>query len=174
MEKTLMRITKAPGTLLLVTLGLFAQSVFASEAPLVLKRNMLTMDAAEAIGRETIKACRKEGVNVAVTVVDRAGQTMVVMRDTLAMALTLDISQQKAYSALSFNSRTRDLDGRFKGPGSIAKVNGVITSAGGVPITAGGNILGGVGVSGAPSGDTDEKCAMAGINAISTELEMAQ
>lgn len=169
-----MRISKRLVALLVAPFGFLAQPGFASEAPLVLKRTVLTMDAAEAIGREVIKACRKEGVNVAVTVVDRAGQTMVVMRDTLAMHLTLDISQQKAYSALSFNSRTRDLEGRFKGPGSIAKVNGVITSAGGVPITAGGNILGGVGVSGAPSGDTDEKCALAGIQAISTDLEMSQ
>ena len=47
-------------------------------------------------------------------------------------------------------------------------------SAGGVPINAGGSILGAIGVSGAPSGEVDEACAQAGIDAISDDLEMAE
>ena len=46
-------------------------------------------------------------------------------------------------------------------------------SAGGLPIQVGGSLLGGVGVSGAPSGETDEMCAQAGINAVQDDLEMA-
>jgi uncharacterized protein GlcG (DUF336 family) len=45
-------------------------------------------------------------------------------------------------------------------------------SAGGVPINIGGTIMGGVGVSGAPSGEIDEKCAVAGIDAVRADLEM--
>ena len=40
-----------------------------------------------------------------------------------------------------------------------------------VPIEAGGSILGGIGVSGAPSAEADDKCAKAGINAIKDALE---
>ncbi|MFK5894393.1 MAG: heme-binding protein, partial [Pseudomonadota bacterium] len=40
-------------------------------------------------------------------------------------------------------------------------------------INIAGIIYGAVGVSGAPSGKTDEKCAKAGVEAISEELEMA-
>jgi uncharacterized protein GlcG (DUF336 family) len=155
-------------------LGLtFISAQAVAEDTLILKRPIMTLDAAEKIARTAIDTCRKKGINIGVTVVDRSGQTLVVMRDTLAMPLTLDISQQKAYSALSFNTTTASLEGRFKGPGSVAKVDGVITSAGGIPITAAGNILGGIGVSGAPSGKTDEECAKAGLKSVSTDLEMS-
>lgn len=46
-------------------------------------------------------------------------------------------------------------------------------SAGGVPIQVGGSLLGGVGVSGAPSGETDQECAQAGVDAVQTDLEMS-
>jgi uncharacterized protein GlcG (DUF336 family) len=45
-------------------------------------------------------------------------------------------------------------------------------SAGGVPINVGGFIYGGIGVSGAPSGETDEVCAQAGLDAVAEDLEM--
>ncbi|MFM1892131.1 MAG: hypothetical protein RLZ44_1208, partial [Pseudomonadota bacterium] len=37
----------------------------------------------------------------------------------------------------------------------------------------GGALVGAVGVSGAPSGETDEECALAGIAAVQDDLEMA-
>jgi uncharacterized protein GlcG (DUF336 family) len=132
----------------------------------------LSMESALKIAQAAIQACRKEGVQVAVTVVDRGGNPQVVLRDVLAMDLTLAISKQKAYTAMSFNAATSSLEGRFKTHGSIAKVEGLVFSAGGVPINAGGTIYGGVGVSGAPSGKTDEKCAAAGVKAITADLEM--
>jgi uncharacterized protein GlcG (DUF336 family) len=131
------------------------------------------MDMAMKLANKTIEACRKEGMNVAVTVVDRGGHPQVVLRDTLAMDLTLGISRQKAYTAMSFNSPTSALTGRFQGSYSVPKVDGVIIAAGGLPINAGGAIIGGVGVSGAPSGEIDEKCAKAGLDSIQFELEAA-
>ena len=44
--------------------------------------------------------------------------------------------------------------------------------AGGLPIQAGGRLYGGIGVSGAPDGKTDEACAQAGIDAVIDDLEM--
>lgn len=169
----MIKLNKKSLVFIFATIGLLPLQGHATDAALVLKRPILTMDAANTIAQETIKSCRKRGVNVAVTVVDRGGQVMVVMRDTLAMPLTLEVSRQKAYSALSFNSVTSSLEGRFSGPASIAKIDGVMDSAGGVPINAGGNILGGVGVSGAPSGKTDEACAQDGVKAVLTDLEMS-
>ena len=46
-------------------------------------------------------------------------------------------------------------------------------STGGLPIQVGGALLGGVGVSGAPSGTVDEECAQAGVEAVQTDLEMS-
>lgn len=144
----------------------------AEESPIIpIKR--LSMETAQRIAQAAVLACREEGVQVAATVVDRGGHPQAVLRDVLAMDLTLTISQQKAYTALSFNSSTSALEGRFEGAYGVPKIDGLVVSAGGLPITAGGTILGGVGVSGAPSGETDEKCAQAGIDAVSDDLEMA-
>jgi len=134
----------------------------------------ITLETAMVIAQEAIKTCRTEGVQISVTVVDRAGAPQVMLRDVLAPTISTTISEQKARAALSFNLKTSGMKGRFTEHGSVAKVDGLIFSAGGVPINAGGRILGGVGVSGAPSGILDEKCAQAGIDAVVDDLEMAE
>lgn len=145
----------------------------ADNVPPTLPIRALHLDPATKAAQAAIAACRKEGMNIAVTIVDRGGNVQVVLRDTLAMPLTPEVSRQKAYAALNFNLPTSQLEERFKtmfGPG---KVQGIVLSADAVPISAGGTIIGGLGVSGAPTGITDEKCAQAGLDAILTELEMA-
>ncbi len=145
----------------------------ADDTPMTTQIQRLTMDTAVTVAQATIEKCRGEGVNITVTVVDRGGDVQVVLRDTLAMDLTLEISRQKAYTAMSFNTPTSQLTDRFTSPFSVGKVQGVLMSAGGVPINAGGTIIGGIGVSGAPSGETDELCAQAGLDAILDDLEMS-
>jgi len=158
---------------LLLSSALFANRAHADEAPLWVSVKRITLETASIIARRAIEVCREEGVQVSVTVVDRAGAPQVMLRDVLAPEISMTISEQKARTALSFNAKTSALKGRFAEFGSIAKVKGLIFSAGGVPVNAAGRILGGVGVSGAPSGALDEKCAQAGIDAIIDELEMA-
>jgi uncharacterized protein GlcG (DUF336 family) len=154
-------------------LGLSASGPLHADDNVLVNTPRLTMDAALRIAQATIEACRKEGVQIAVTVVDRSGHPQVMLRDVLAMDLTLPISQQKAYTALSFNTPTGQLGARFQEPFSIMKNPSLVASAGGLPITAAGALLGGVGVSGAPSGVTDELCAQAGLDEVSADLEMA-
>ena len=151
----------------------FALPVMAAEkeAPVTVPIPRLSMDIAMKMAKAGIDACRKQGLNVAVTVIDRGGHPQVVLRDTLGMDLTLTISRQKAYTAMSFNSATSQLEGRFPGAYSVPKIDGILIAAGGLPVTGGGSILGGIGVSGAPSGAQDEKCAQAGIDAVKFELE---
>lgn len=143
----------------------------ASE-PLTVNIKRLSLDTALKIARAALAQCRKEGVQIAVTVVDRGGHAQVMLRDTLAMDITVPISKQKAHTAMAFNTPLSQLEGRFKGAYQVPKLNGLIVSAGGIPINIGGTILGGIGVSGSPSGITDEKCATAGLNAVKTDLEM--
>ena len=149
----------------------FAVPSFAEEAMTVSIKRM-KMETALRIAQGAIKACRKEGVQIAVTVVDRSGQTQVVLRDVLAMDITLMISKQKAHTAMAFNSALSDMEDRFTKPFSVAKIDGLVMSAGGIPVNIGGSILGGIGVSGAPSGEVDEKCATAGLDAVRDDLEM--
>ena len=144
-----------------------------AEQPVIVPIHRLSLDMATKAAQAAIAECRKQGVQVAVTIVDRGGHAQVVLRDVLAMDLTLAISRDKAYTALSFNSSTAGLVQRLAQANSIGKIDGVIAAQGGLPISAAGNLIGGIGVSGAPSGVTDEQCAQAGLNAIAADLEMA-
>ncbi|MFK5913429.1 MAG: heme-binding protein [Woeseiaceae bacterium] len=148
-----------------------SSTAFAEE-PLTLSVKRLKMETALRIAQAAIIQCRKEGVQIAVTVVDRSGHAQVVLRDVLAMDITLPISKQKAHTAMAFNSELSKMEGRFTRPFQVAKLDGLMVSAGGIPINIAGSILGGIGVSGAPSGETDEKCAKAGLAAVSEDLEM--
>ena len=158
--------------LILFTLSLSSLPVSADEQAMTVSMKRLTMETALRIAQAAIAQCRKEGVQIAVTVVDRGGHAQVVLRDVLAMDITLPISKQKAHTAMAFNSALSEMEGRFTKPFQVAKLDGLIVSAGGIPINIGGNIMGGIGVSGAPSGVTDEKCAKAGLDAVSADLEM--
>lgn len=167
---------KLPATLAAtaLTLGLVAAPLQADEAPVTMNIKVMTLDTASRLAWATLEACREAGVNVAVTVVDRGGNTQVVLRDTLAVDLTLEISRQKAYTAMSFNGPLSEMEERFTKPFQVGKVDGVVFSAGGLPIHAAGRIIGGIGVSGAPSGETDEMCARKGLDEIRMDLEMVQ
>jgi len=166
-----MNKNKLFGITLASVLALGAATPAVAEEPVVnIKR--LSMEMALKLAQAAIAQCRKEGVQIGVTVMDRGGHPQVVLRDVLAPDLTLLISRQKAYTAMSFNSPTSAMENRFTQPFSVGKVEGLVFSAGGLPITAGGMILGGVGVSGAPTGEQDERCARIGLESITADLEM--
>jgi uncharacterized protein GlcG (DUF336 family) len=159
-------------TLLLAVLAI--NHAHAADQPVIVKIPRMTMETAERIAQGAIAECRKVGIQIGVTVIDRGGHPVAVLRDTLAPDLTLEISRQKAYTAMSFNAVTSTLEDRFTKPFSVGKVPGLVFSAGGVPISAAGNIVGAVGVSGAPTGEQDEKCAQAGLQKVSFDLESAE
>ena len=162
------RIKQIVGLLLGVAI---AQPLLADEPPMTVNLKRLSMETALEIAKGAVEACRKEGIQIGVTVVDRDGTVQAMLRDTIAAPITTTISQQKAFTAVNFNAATSQLTSRANTP--IGRVNGLVMSAGGLPIQAGGMLLGGVGVSGAPSGETDESCAQAGIDKVADDLEMA-
>ncbi|MCW9031623.1 MAG: heme-binding protein, partial [Gammaproteobacteria bacterium] len=84
-------------TLLTLALSFSSLSVAADEGMTVSIKRM-KMETALRIAQAAIKACRKEGIQIGVTVVDRSGQVQVVLRDVLAMDITLPISKQKAHT----------------------------------------------------------------------------
>jgi len=160
-------------TLLAITLAGFAAGTAAQDLPVVVKIPRLTVEASKQIAQGAMDACRKQGIQIGVTVVDRSGDAMIFMRDTLAPRITIEISRQKAFTAVNFNAPLSSMENRFTKPFSVGKVDGLVFSAGGVPIEAAGNIVGAVGVSGAPSSEQDEACAREGIKRIQFELESA-
>lgn len=167
-----MRLSRFVTLLFSLALCMSPFTVNASDEAMTVSIKRMKMETALRIAEAAIKACRKEGVQIAVTVVDRSGHAQAVLRDVLAMDITLPISKQKAHTAMAFNTPLSQMESRFTKPFQVAKLDGLIVSAGGIPINIGGSILGGIGVSGAPSGETDEKCAKAGLAAVSADLEM--
>lgn len=159
------------------TFSAMALASVVASAPALAEDNMviqvkrMSMDTAMTVAKATIEACRERGIQVGVTVVDRDGVAQAVLRDTIAPTITLPISQGKAYAAVMFGVATSELSERANTP--IGRVQGVVMAAGGVPIQVAGSLLGAVGVSGAPSGEADQECAQAGVDAVQTDLEMA-
>ncbi len=148
---------------------LSASVLSAGESPAIAVKR-LSLESATTVAQGAIKACRDKGIQIGVTVVDRNGIVQVALRDTLAPTITLPISKGKAAAAANFSVATSELKSRANSP--IGRVPGLVMSTGGIPIQAGGSLYGAVGVSGAPSGETDAECAQAGINAIIDDLEM--
>lgn len=140
--------------------------------PVLVPIKRMSLDTALKAARAAIDACRNEGVQIAVTVIDRGGHPQAVLRDVLAPDLTLAVSRGKAYAAMSFVTPTSQLEGRFTHPYGPPSAGPLVVSAGGLPIQAGGELVGAIGVSGAPSGQTDERCARKGFEAISEDLEL--
>ena len=85
-------------------LAVFVGQPLHAEEAMTISTKRMTLDTATRIAQAAVEQCRKEGVQVAVTVVDRWGHPQVVMRDVLAMDITLPISQQKAHTAMAFNT----------------------------------------------------------------------
>jgi len=157
---------------LLVASGLVVAMVpVANAQDLTVDVPRLTLEVNNKIAMETIKACEAKGIPVSVTVVDRNGIIMVQMRDSMAPPVSLPISQKKAYTAVMFNANGSQLVSQAEG--ALPTLGeGLAFMAGSVTISAGGRLFGAVGVSGAPGGDIDEECAVAGVESVQMDLEM--
>ena len=158
-----------PQLAVLVAAMTLSASVLATEPDSISLRRM-GLELALRAAQQALASCRAQGLQVGVTVVDRSGQVQVALRDVLAPQLTLQVSQLKAYTAVSFNAPTSQLE--RQGNSGLAHVPGLLFQAGAVPIAAGGTLYGAIGVSGAPLGSGDEVCAAAGAAAVATELEL--
>ena len=132
-------------------------------------RPMLAMDLAVA----TMQACQAEGYQVGVSVVDRFGIEQVFIRDRYAGAHTIETAFRKAWTAVSFKTDTLSL-AEATAPGTISsgirEISQALPLGGGVMIEVGGTLVGGIGVSGAPGPDIDDRCARAGLSAIEDQL----
>ena len=154
---------------LLATTAALAQTSTATHTVRV-----LTPEAAQKAVNAAMAECRRQGFQVAVAVVDRAGVTQSLLRDRFAGAHTPDVAADKAWTAVSFRTPTTEL-ARATQPGQpssgLRSVQRFTAVGGGLTIEAAGSIVGGIGVSGAPSGDADDSCARAGIAALRDDLE---
>ncbi|AZI44967.1 hypothetical protein EHF33_18870 (plasmid) [Deinococcus psychrotolerans] len=97
----------------------------------------------------------------------RSGVTLAVARSENAGPHTLGASSGKAFTSASARALTSDIAKNLPNNPALADIPGYLVLAGGAPIRVGGAVVGAVGVGGAPSGLTDEKC---GTDAVTTVL----
>jgi uncharacterized protein GlcG (DUF336 family) len=108
-----------------------------------------------------------------VTVLDRSGQTKVVLHDDGANPHTIENSLRKAYTSLTFRVPSGEYGKRVTANPTLAgalHLDKITTLEGALPIRAGNQLVGAIGVSGAPGGDKDAVCAQSGIDRIAKGL----
>jgi uncharacterized protein GlcG (DUF336 family) len=120
-----------------------------------------------------VEACTRRNLRVTAAVVDRGGTLKALVRGDGAGPHTASTAERKAYTSLTFRAPTAALAERALGSpagAQLAQIDRVILLGGGVPIRAGEDVIGAIGVGGAPSGATDEECANEGIARIQDRL----
>lgn len=144
----------------------------AAGAQVLQERNM-PLAIAQEIAQATVEACATKNFNVTATVVDRAGVTRAVLRADRAGPHTVAASRDKAFTAASARNATGAIaEGVEKNPAqrNVAAIEGFLLLGGGVPVKVGDEVIGAVGVGGAPNGLIDEECANAGIEKVKAKL----
>ena len=163
------------GVLLSVLAGAYLlPSTGQTEDNGLVEHKTLSLGLAADLAEAALKSCQKADFQVAVAVVDRFGVLQVLLRDRYAGPHTPDTARRKAWTAVSFRTDTQSLVNRTSpdSPQAAARdITGALMLGGGVPIEARGAIVGGVGVSGAPGGEQDDRCARDGIDAVVEHLE---
>jgi len=159
----------------LLSLALLVTSLPLMAAhPDMLPVKQISLELARDVAMGAVEACRKDGFNVSVVVLDRAGNVQVALRDTLAARHTLEIAERKAGMTIMSGIASGDfLAARGDIRPELNHMDGLIVMEGGLPIQAAGSLIGAVGVSGAPGGEKDAACATAALKKVEERLEFA-
>jgi uncharacterized protein GlcG (DUF336 family) len=138
-------------------------------SPSITQRN-LTWQAAHRACEASVQQALLRGVKINVTVVDGSGIRLGFLRMNGAPLHSIDISEDKAYTAVSFGLPTHEWTSTLAKHSSavregLPKRARFVAFGGGLPIRAHDELIGGIGVSGGSELD-DQVCAAAGISAI--------
>jgi uncharacterized protein GlcG (DUF336 family) len=141
----------------------------------IITHKRISPDLALDMVKHAVEACRQEGYQVTAVVVADDGAEVALMRDAHASRFTIQIAREKANAVIlsgissgAFRDNRRDIQQEMN------HVAELLVLQGGLPIEAGGYQLGAIGVSGAPGGDRDEKCARKAIDKVRDRLEFAE
>lgn len=154
---------------------LLSVAATAVQAQGVVNVRSLSFAAAHEAATAALQQCQKDGYAVTVTVLDRLGRTKVVLHDDNANPHTIENSLRKAYTSLTFKATSGDFGKRIAAnpanAAGILNLENVTTLEGALPILAGKDVVGAIGISGAPGGDKDAACAQVGIDRIAKSLQ---
>lgn len=139
----------------------------ASPAPAsraVISQKNLSYVQAMQLASVAVAVCAANNHSVAATVVDRSGTVLAVLRSDTTGPIALAGSERKAYTAVSFKTETSNVMARTVQAPQLANLPGTLALTGGVPIRVDGEVIGAIGVGGAPDGRIDAQCADYAIN----------
>jgi uncharacterized protein GlcG (DUF336 family) len=142
-----------------------------AQAPLTEKN--VSMGLSLAIIQGALDQCAKDGYKVSVVIVDKAGNVAASIRGDGTPPHTLEFARMKAYTARTRNQPSLATQKQMEDPAFafLRQIPNVVGVGGGVPIRVGNEVIGGVGVSGAPGGEKDEVCANAGLAKVADALK---
>jgi len=144
----------------------------AAQAQGLVSEKNISLAMAQTIASDAMEKCKEMGYRVSVTVVDRAGLPIVMLRGDGAGLHTPEGSDRKAYTARTFRQPSADFVKRMlSDPASAGskEYTRVLALGGGLPIRVGEDVVGAVGVSGSPGKDDD--CSKAGIDKVADQLK---
>ena len=152
--------------------GLACALISAASAQLLTEKS-LSAAMAIAIAQTALETCTKQGYHISVHVLGRNGEVLVAIRGDGAPPHTMENSQRKAYTARTFRIPSGEFAQRVKDNPTLGAVHltGIIAAQGALPIKVGDEVIGAVGVSGAPGGEKDEACAKTGIDRVADQLK---
>ena len=142
-----------------------------AQAPQVEKN--VSMALSMAIMQGVLDQCTKDGYKVSVVIIDKGGNVAASVRGDGTPPHTMDFARMKAYTARTRNQTSLATMKQMEDPafGFLRQIPNVVGVGGGVPIRVGNEVIGGVGVSGAPGGEKDEVCANAGVAKVADALK---
>jgi uncharacterized protein GlcG (DUF336 family) len=132
----------------------------------VIKKHSISYELAQKMVNAAVAKAQELGVAENVTLLDEGGNLKAFSRMDGAPVPTIEIAQNKAYTAL-FGVSTQDFFDSIEGDPSL--LAGIPTLArvaawgGGFPIVVNGEVVGAIGVSGAPLVQNDVDCARAAL-----------
>lgn len=129
--------------------------------PISLEQAKVVMAGAEA-------EAGRNGWNVVIAILDSGGNLVMLQRLDGAQFGSVEVAQEKAYSAVAFRRPTKvfqDLVAQGGANVRLLRLTGSSPLEGGIPILADGKLIGGIGVSGVTS-EQDAQIAQAGIDAL--------
>ena len=175
MEKELlhMNASRLPSITLAALIGLASVPLAQAQgAPGLLVERTLSSDAALELATVALQQCRAAGYKVSITVLNRHARPVVVLSDDGVNPHTVENSERKAYTAFTTRGPSGELGKRAQpGLAGFLLLDKVSPLDGGLPIWAANKeLVGSVGISGAPGGDKDAACAQAGIDRIAPKL----
>jgi uncharacterized protein GlcG (DUF336 family) len=144
----------------------------ASTATGLVSERSISLATAIELATASLERCRVDGYKVTITVLNRHARTAVVLSDDGVNPHTIENSMRKAYTAFTTRNSTAEMAKRTQpNLSGFMLLDRITPIEGGLPIFAANKeLVGAIGISGAPGGEKDAACAQVGIDKIASKL----